>query len=135
MSTGKSQTDILIVGSGPVGATFARVLAESLPQAQILMIDLGPQLTRRAGLNLKNLSDANERNAAQIRAQGLAQYEYENLSIHARAQAINGARTKLARSGTHLLTLDEAEIAAAARARVPALWERYRSFVPADQGG
>jgi putative selenium metabolism protein SsnA len=34
-----------------------------------------------------------------------------------------------------LLTLDEAEIAAAARARVPALWERYRSFVPADQGG
>ena len=34
-----------------------------------------------------------------------------------------------------LLTLDEAEIAAAARARVPVVWERYRSFVPADQGG
>ena len=34
-----------------------------------------------------------------------------------------------------LLTLDEAEIAAAARARVPAVWERYRSFVPAHQGG
>jgi len=34
-----------------------------------------------------------------------------------------------------LLTLNEAEITAAARARVPAVWERYRSFVPADQGG
>jgi choline dehydrogenase-like flavoprotein len=77
--------DIMIVGSGPVGATFARVLAEALPRAQILMIDLGPQLTRRAGMNLKNLSDANKRNAAQIRSQGFAQYEYENLSIHARA--------------------------------------------------
>ncbi len=31
-----------------------------------------------------------------------------------------------------LLTLDEAEIAAAARQRVPAVWERYRTFVPVD---
>jgi hypothetical protein len=34
-----------------------------------------------------------------------------------------------------LLTLNEEEIAAAARARVPAVWERYRSYVPADDGG
>lgn len=105
-------TDILIVGSGPVGATFARVLAEALPHAKILMTDLGPQLTTRAGMNLKNLSDADERNAAQIRGQGLAQYEYENLSIHARAQAVKGQRTKLARPGTHLVTLDETELGA-----------------------
>lgn len=104
------RADILIVGSGPVGATFARVLAEALPHAKILMTDLGPQLTRRAGMNLKNLPDANERNAAQIRGQGFAQYEYDNLSIHARAQAINGERKKLGRPGTHLVTLDEAEL-------------------------
>lgn len=34
-----------------------------------------------------------------------------------------------------LLTLNEGEITAAARARVPAVWERYRSYVPADEGG
>ena len=109
-NTFPSRTDILIVGSGPVGATFARVLAEALPHAKILMTDLGPQLTTRAGMNLKNLSDVHERNVAQIRSQGLAQYEYENLSIHARAQAINGQRAKLARPGTHLVTLDESEL-------------------------
>ena len=110
MTFSSTQTDILIIGSGLVGATFARVLSEKMPHAKILMTDLGAQLTTRAGMNLKNLSDADERNAAQIRSQGLAQFEYENLSIHARAEAVNGQRTKLARPGTHLLTLDEAEL-------------------------
>lgn len=110
MSFTPSQTDILLVGSGPVGATFARLLSEQSPQAKILMTDLGTQLTARAGMNLKNLPDANERNTAQIRSQGLAQYEYENLSIHARAQTINGQRAKLARPGTHLVILDETEL-------------------------
>lgn len=104
------KTDILIVGSGPVGATYARRLAERLPEAAILMIDLGPQLTARPGMNLKNLADAAERSAGQIRSQGLAQYVYDNLSIHERANAIHGQRRKLARPGTHLLTLDEAEL-------------------------
>jgi hypothetical protein len=31
-----------------------------------------------------------------------------------------------------LLTMDEAEITARARELVPAVWERYRSFVPQD---
>jgi hypothetical protein len=31
-----------------------------------------------------------------------------------------------------LLTLDEAEITAKARERVPAVWERYKENVPSD---
>lgn len=36
--------DLLIVGSGPVGATYARLVAESRPATSMLMVDLGPRL-------------------------------------------------------------------------------------------
>src|SRR6266700_3818319 len=45
--------DVLIVGSGPIGATFARVLSESVLTAKILMVDVGPQLTSRPGIATK----------------------------------------------------------------------------------
>lgn len=33
-------TDILIIGSGPVGANYAKILSEKVPEAKILMVDL-----------------------------------------------------------------------------------------------
>ena len=37
---------IAIVGSGPIGSAYARVLVERLPDARVVMFEAGPQLTR-----------------------------------------------------------------------------------------
>lgn len=99
--------DVLIIGSGPVGATFARIISEQKPEAKILMVDLGPRLTDRAGQHVKNIADAEEQMQAQIKSQGPKQTPYPNISVPQRAQAVQkGELTAdmLARAGTHLVT-------------------------------
>ncbi|MFJ5775652.1 GMC oxidoreductase [Streptomyces sp. NPDC093094] len=46
------EADVLVIGSGPVGCTFARRLVEA--GRHVLMIDAGAQLSRRYGEHLKN---------------------------------------------------------------------------------
>lgn len=46
------EVDILIVGSGPVGCTFARQFVEA--GLKVLMVDAGAQLSKRPGEHLKN---------------------------------------------------------------------------------
>jgi pyranose oxidase len=50
--TKRIETDILIIGSGPVGASFARVLVQE--GREVLMIDGGSQLSSKPGQHLKN---------------------------------------------------------------------------------
>ena len=91
------RVDLLIVGSGPVGATFARVLSERLPQARIVMVDAGPVLTDPPGLNLKNLEDESELQRARELSQGPPDAARGNAGI----PAVEGTIT--ARQGTHLV--------------------------------
>jgi choline dehydrogenase-like flavoprotein len=51
----RQSVDVLIVGSGPVGAAFARVIHETAPRMSILMVEAGPQLTERPGMNMRNV--------------------------------------------------------------------------------
>ncbi len=53
-SAPSDRIDVLIVGSGPIGATFAREISEQLPGCTILMVDRGPVLSEPAGTNLNN---------------------------------------------------------------------------------
>jgi flavin-dependent dehydrogenase len=46
------ETDVLIIGAGPIGATFARYL--SAANRRVLLIGAGAQHSRRPGEHLKN---------------------------------------------------------------------------------
>ncbi|MEN0024084.1 MAG: GMC oxidoreductase [Microbacterium sp.] len=90
---------VVIVGSGPIGATFARRVLEGDDSATVLMVELGPQLTERPGMNLRNVADAAERDAARTAAQG----PQANGGVQALAGHIVQEGTITARHGTHLV--------------------------------
>jgi choline dehydrogenase-like flavoprotein len=91
------KVDLLVVGSGPVGSTFARRVAQLVPEARILMVDAGPVLTDPPGLNLKNLEDEAELARARERSQGPSEAARGDAGI----PAVEGTIT--ARQGTHLV--------------------------------
>ena len=45
-------TDVLVIGTGPLGSAFARLLVEG--GRKVTMIDAGPQLSAVPGWHLKN---------------------------------------------------------------------------------
>ncbi len=61
--------DVLIVGSGPAGSTYARTIAESRPDATILMVEVGPKLSDAVGEHTNNMHEA-ERVECQLASQG-----------------------------------------------------------------
>lgn len=64
------QVDVVIVGSGPTGATYARTLSDLWPAARILMVDAGPVITDPPGMHVANIRDQAAREKAQIASQG-----------------------------------------------------------------
>jgi len=48
------EVDVLVVGTGPVGSAYARTIIDSNPDASVLHIDTGAQLTKIPGENQKN---------------------------------------------------------------------------------
>nr|WP_274636097.1 GMC oxidoreductase [Microbacterium bovistercoris] len=66
-----SDTDVLIIGSGPVGAAFARLITELRPGTGITMVELGPRVSDPLGTNVRNLPTA-DRDEARVRSEGPA---------------------------------------------------------------
>lgn len=92
---------IAVVGSGPIGSTYARLLVEGIPDAKVIMFEAGPQLTDRPGESVRNIVDADAKARAREMSQGPQAGAYrESLGIPA-GTVTEGMFT--ARQGTHLL--------------------------------
>ncbi|ARJ04309.1 pyranose oxidase [Cnuibacter physcomitrellae] len=95
------QPTVAIVGSGPVGSAYARVLLENHPTAQVVMFEAGPQLTAIPGESVRNIPDPDEKDRARERSQGPLSGSYrESLGIPGEV-VVEGMFT--ARLGTYLL--------------------------------
>ena len=95
-----SYPTIAIVGSGPIGATYARTLLEGLPDARVIMFEAGPQITDRPGESVRNIEDPDAKARARELSQGPQAGDHrESLGIPS-ATMVEGMFT--ARQGTHL---------------------------------
>ena len=65
-----ADVDVVIVGSGPTGSAYARVLTERAPQARVAMFEVGPTVSDPAGAHVKNIEDPERRAAAQRASEG-----------------------------------------------------------------
>jgi choline dehydrogenase-like flavoprotein len=69
MTKVSEHVDVLIVGSGPAGSTYARVIGDEHPGARILVAEVGPKFRGILGEHTINMTDA-ERVACQLATQG-----------------------------------------------------------------
>jgi len=90
---------VLIVGSGPTGATYARMLTELVPEATVVMVEAGPIVSHPPGTNIKNIADPAEQAAARRASQGRA--GAAGVSGIPGGVVVEGTVT--ARLGTHLI--------------------------------
>jgi len=98
MSRYPDAVDVAIVGSGPTGAAYARILSEEAPHAVVAMFEVGPTVSDPPGSHVKNIEDAETRAGAQNKSQGPG----------AGAATVNGpgavkSGDRMARPGTYLL--------------------------------
>lgn len=90
--------DVVIVGSGPNGAAYARILSELAPEASIAMFEVGPTVSNPPGAHVKNIQDAALRAQAQAQSEGPGE---RAATITDPGAAKSGQRR--GRAGTYLL--------------------------------
>jgi choline dehydrogenase-like flavoprotein len=98
MSRYPESVDVAIVGSGPTGAAYARILSEQAPDASIAMLEVGPTVSDPPGAHVKNIEDAAARAEAQRRSEGPGAGE---ATVDNPGAVTSGMRR--ARPGTYLL--------------------------------
>ena len=96
-----AEVDVAIVGSGPTGAAYARILSEECPTARIALFEVGPLISNPPGTHVKNIADDSERARAQRLSEGPAPLE-SSTSTNTMDGYVDEA-PRLVRPGTFLL--------------------------------
>lgn len=92
---------VAVIGSGPIGAAYARTVLQAHPTARVIMFEAGPQLTPVPGQSVRNIEDPDEKARARELSQGpQAGALRESLGLPA-GTVVEGMFT--ARMGTHLI--------------------------------
>jgi pyranose oxidase len=134
-----AEPDVLVVGSGPVGAAYVRLLTRARPDLDVLVVEAGSVVSDPPGMNLRNIADPAAQEQARLLAQGQA-------LPGTGAMPLNIPGTITARQGTYLIAPGNRQMPAAALASCVggqgALWtcavpeprdsERI-SFIPEDE--
>ncbi len=90
--------DVAIIGSGPTGAAYARILSERSPGATIAMFEAGPSLSDTHGMHVKSIADPAARAAAQRKSEGTRPH-----TADLAGSAYADPAKRVVRAGTHLL--------------------------------
>lgn len=91
---------VVIVGSGPIGAAYARLLLERTENVRVTMFEAGPRLTDIPGESVRNITDPEAKARAREMSQGPQSGTHRaSLGIPA-GTVVEGMFT--ARQGTHL---------------------------------
>lgn len=68
--------EVAIVGSGPAGSTYARLICDQLPDARVLLVEAGPVVSQPPGAHVNTIEDPGARARAKLASQGPTQYSY-----------------------------------------------------------
>ena len=90
MSRYPDAVEVVIVGSGPTGAAYARILSEEAPDATIAVFEVGPTVSDPPGAHVKNIEDPAVRAEAQERRR--------QRSLERRVQEIERERRRRSRA-------------------------------------
>src|ERR1700754_5093891 len=65
-----SKVDVLIVGSGPAGLAYARMISDKAPKATVLLIEAGPAITTPPAQHSSTIADRAALDHAKAMSQG-----------------------------------------------------------------
>jgi choline dehydrogenase-like flavoprotein len=66
----RSDVDVIIVGSGPAGSAYARMISDKAPKATVLLVEAGPAITTPPAQHCSTISDRTALDHAKAMSQG-----------------------------------------------------------------